>query len=247
LKLFQPLIGSIENVELSEMVNQKGEPLGMVPRKLVHKVNLLHRGIGMVVTKDEPILTPQCTSFPELYMHRRTSTKRIFPSLYDMFVGGVSTAKEDSKTTAQREVAEELGLERALTDPNMLSDPLFDCTVCTAYNRCVVTMFCCTFQSQKDSISWQEEEVAWGDFVPYDTIVASADLSIQRLIDKSEWPGSIPIRMKDRLAESQTFEGENDAWKDWDYVPDGLLVWEAWLEWQTEMVKESEPHVHASS
>jgi isopentenyldiphosphate isomerase len=160
-ELFKPLIDSIENVELSEMVDQNGKSLGMVPRKLVHKVNLLHRGVGMVVTKDQPILVPGCTNFPDLYMHRRTDTKRIFPSLYDMFVGGVSTAREESKMTAAREVAEELGLHRALTDPTTLSDPLFECIVCTAYNRCVVTVFCCTFNSAKDSVQWQDEEVAW--------------------------------------------------------------------------------------
>lgn len=232
LGLFAPLIGSTENVEVSEMVDQDGKPLGMVPRKLVHKANLLHRGIGMVVTKDESVLSPQCTNFPELYVHRRTDDKRIFPSLYDMFVGGVSTAGEDSKTTAAREVAEELGLERALSDPNMLSDPLFDCTVCTSYNRCVVTMFCCMFDSAKDSVTWQEEEVAWGDFVDYDAIVASADLCIHRMIDTGTWPGSTPIDMDARMATSLAVSNGEDVWKKWDYVPDGLLVWEAWLDWQ---------------
>lgn len=234
LKLFQPLIGSTENVELSEMVAHNGECLGMVPRKLVHRVNLLHRGIGMVVTKDQPILQPGCSDLPDLYTHRRTDTKRIFPSLYDMFVGGVSTAGEDAKTTAAREVAEELGLERALSDATMLSDPLFNCTVCTAYNRCVVTMFCCTFDSKKDVIQWQEEEVAWGDFVPYDDIVASADLSIQRLIDSKSWPGSIPVDMEARVSRSKVHKGVDSSSNDWDYVPDGLLVWEAWLQWRNE-------------
>lgn len=232
LKLFQPLIRSTENMELSEMVTQNGDILGMVPRKLVHSANLLHRGIGMVVAKDQPILQPGCSDFPDLYTHRRTDSKRIFPSLYDMFVGGVSTAREDAKTTAAREVAEELGLERALWDPTMLSDPLFNCTICTSYNRCVVTMFCCTFDSTKDAIRWQEEEVAWGDFIPYDDIVASADLSIQRLIDIKSWPGSIPIDMEARLARSKVHKGVDLSLKDWDFVPDGLLVWEAWLQWQ---------------
>lgn len=236
LELFKPLIDTIEPVELSEMVDQNGKSLGIVPRKLVHKVNLLHRGVGMVVTKDQPILVPGCTDFPDLYMHRRTDTKRIFPSLYDMFVGGVSTAREESKTTAAREVAEELGLVRALTDPTMLSDPLFECIVCTAYNRCVVTVFCCTFDSTKDSVQWQEEEVAWGDFVPYDTIVASADLSIQRLIENRSWPASVPVNLKHRFSNSQKYIGTDSAWKNWDYVPDGLLVWEAWLQWQANLV-----------
>jgi 8-oxo-dGTP pyrophosphatase MutT (NUDIX family) len=232
LTLFESLIGSSsEMVELSDMVDQKGEALGMVPRKLVHKANILHRGVGMVVTRNRPILSPHCKDFPDLYVHRRTDTKRIFPSLYDMFVGGVSTTGEEAKTTAQREVAEELGLVRALSDPNMLSDALFSCVICTSYNRCFVTVFCCTFLDEQDVILLQKEEVAWGDFVAYDTIVASADLSIERLIENRSWPGRIPHNIQDRIAMSNAFYRRDDMkGREWDYVPDGLLVWETWLE-----------------
>lgn len=46
----------------------------------------------------------------EVYCHRRTSTKRVFPSMYDMFIGGVSGTMEPAATTALRELGEELGL-----------------------------------------------------------------------------------------------------------------------------------------
>ncbi len=39
--------------------------------------------------------------------------KRIFPSLYSMFVSSVSVIREDSRLTAARKVAKELGLTRA--------------------------------------------------------------------------------------------------------------------------------------
>ncbi len=83
-----------------------------------------------------------------VYMHRRTTIKRIFPYFYDMFVRGVSCRGEGARMTAAQEVAEELGLRRAIdfvlgkgggeamttgeNDP--LSDKLFKCTVCTVYN-----------------------------------------------------------------------------------------------------------------
>ena len=157
--------------------------LGSVPRPLVHRLNLLHRGVGVLVFRDRHIMeyddneddkdgrTP-----PDVYCHRRTETKRIFPSLYDMFVGGVSTSGETSISTAAREVLEELGLEHGLKEniidcqscsspsssstekvseaadttgergdegeredrestTNILSPPLFKCTVCMSYNR----------------------------------------------------------------------------------------------------------------
>lgn len=229
--LFESILDS-SNVELVDMVARDGTPLGIVPRPLIHSFNLLHRGIGMVVTKDAMITASGVTEFPPLYVHRRTDTKRIFPSLYDMFVGGISTTGEDAKTTAAREVAEELGIERALTDPNALSSPLFDCIVTTSYNRCVVTVFCFQFDSLQDSIAWQKEEVAWGDFVPYSVVESSARLCIQRMVSLSGyWPGESPYAL---TLDSRPVDryGNADDWIMWDYVPDGLLVWEAWLRWQ---------------
>jgi 8-oxo-dGTP pyrophosphatase MutT (NUDIX family) len=225
------LFGVDESSEIVDMVDQQGNVLGMVPRGLVHKWNILHRGIGLTVSKDK--------DFSELYCHRRTDFKRIFPSLYDMFVGGVSGSGEDSKLTAAREVAEELGLSGALDkdgQPNhaALSDPLFKCVVCTSYNRCVVTVFQYTIQDPVvETISWQEEEVSWGNFVPIDIVEAAADLSIQRLVAKGEWPGMMPAtQSKWKGSKPPNSEYENEDWMNWDFVPDGLLVWEAWLKWR---------------
>ncbi len=78
--------------------------------------------------------------------------------------------------TAVREVAEELGLRRAMAfvfgkgggetltaaENDPLSEKLFKCTV---YNRCVVAMFTYT-TCDGENITWQEEEMAWGDYVP---------------------------------------------------------------------------------
>lgn len=46
----------------------------------------------------------------DIYCHRRTATKRVFPSMYDMFIGGISGSMEPSVLTAARELGEELGL-----------------------------------------------------------------------------------------------------------------------------------------
>ena len=234
LELFMSILDTT-NVEMIDMVDREGIPLGSIPRQLVHMFNLLHRGIGMVVAKDASIERSGMKVLPALYVHRRTATKRIFPNLYDMFVGGISVTGEDAKTTAAREAAEELGLSRALTDPSALSDPLFVCTVYTSYNRCVVTVFCYTFDSSKDVIEWQEEEVAWGAFVPYSIIVASARLAIQRMVSLSGyWPGESPyaLVLENEYPRQAGDEFDSIDWLTWDYVPDGLLVWEAWLKWQ---------------
>ncbi|KAL3945128.1 MAG: hypothetical protein SGBAC_000796 [Bacillariaceae sp.] len=229
-QLFSSLIENAASVEWVDMVTGSGKVLGRVPRPLVHKYNLLHRGIGMFVTKDIPMFEDSHYSFPPLYTHQRTATKRIFPSLYDMFVGGVSLAGESSELTARREVAEELGLSRALECPDALSDPILDCLVCTHLNRCFVTLYCYTMDTEKETVSWQEEEVAWGDFVEYPIISAAADLSIKRLEERKAWPGAYPaIQSHLHGFAPEDVSYENEDWKLWDFVPDGLLVWEAWL------------------
>ena len=226
--------------EMVEMVDQKGRLLGYVPRKLVHQYNLLHRGIGLFVTKDVPIdkdsigNNNECT-FPDLYVHRRTDTKRIFPSLYDMFVGGVSTAGEDARVTASREVAEELGLslcddDESSSNGHLSKEPILQCVVCTAYNRCVVDLFAYCMDTTKEQVHWQEEEVAWGSFVPYSIVEAAADRSILRLAERNEWPGAIPPIQSSAQGKTDEIVVEYEgAWQHWDFVPDGLLVWEAWL------------------
>jgi 8-oxo-dGTP pyrophosphatase MutT (NUDIX family) len=213
-----------QSSEIVEIVDRDGAPLGVVPRHLVHRFNLLHRGIGMFVSADQPISTVTDQSQPSVYVHRRTDTKRIFPSMYDMFVGGVSLAGEDGATTALREVAEELGLSG---NSQQLSEPLLTCVVCTAYNRCVVTLFAYTMDQAAESIRWQAEEVAWGSFVPYDVVEAAADRSIMRWVDQDKWPGRVPPIQSPRHGNVSRFTDFD--WTTWDIVPDGLLVWEAWL------------------
>jgi 8-oxo-dGTP pyrophosphatase MutT (NUDIX family) len=229
-KLFSDIWDESSSFEWVEMVTGTGDVLGKVPRPLVHSFNLLHRGIGLFVTKDRPMGLSSGDKFPSLYTHRRSATKRIFPSLYDMFVGGVSLADEEPELTARREVAEELGLSRAITDLSALSDPILTCVVCTAYNRCVVTLFSYAMNTQEETVAWQEEEVDWGNFVPYEIIVAAADRSIQRFANGKTWPGTYPpiqSALKGSKPEDVSYESED--WTEWDFVPDGLLVWEAWL------------------
>jgi isopentenyldiphosphate isomerase len=215
-------------VEMVEMVDQRGTMIGAVPRSLVHQHNLLHRGVGIFVTKEEPIRLLGRSSIqqqPDLYVHRRTATKRIFPSLYDMFVGGVSTMMESPLETARREVGEELGLRRA---HQAMTGPVLQCMVCTAYNRCVVDLFCYTTELD-ELIQWQAEEVSWGEFVPYAVVEAAADRSIERC---DPWPGILPkfqSRRKGQLSGPNNGSAISSAWESWDFVPDGLLVWEAWV------------------
>jgi hypothetical protein len=55
--------------------------LGVVPRHYIHQYNLLHRGVGILVTKDKPIQMQdgrtnrrQQEQQPDIYCHQRTAT-----------------------------------------------------------------------------------------------------------------------------------------------------------------------------
>jgi hypothetical protein len=70
--------------------------------------------------------------------------------------------------------------------------------------------------------------------VPYSVIVAAADRSIQRFAETKTWPGLYPAVQSGSAFTEEELQYNSTAslsWEEWDFVPDGLLVWEAWLHW----------------
>jgi isopentenyldiphosphate isomerase len=90
--------------EWVDLVDEEDRVIGRVTRSEMRARNLLHRSVA-VLCRD-----PQ----GRVYVHRRTDHKDVFPSLYDMFVGGVVTSGENYDATALREIGEELGIVGAL-------------------------------------------------------------------------------------------------------------------------------------
>eukprot|EP01035_Chromulina_nebulosa_P027744 gene27744-36525_t len=79
--------------------------LPAVRRSFIHKNNLLHRGIGAILLREE------YNGDIEIFVHKRASSKRLFPSMWDMFIGGVSSSAESPISTLFRELEEECGLD----------------------------------------------------------------------------------------------------------------------------------------
>jgi isopentenyldiphosphate isomerase len=148
---------SSSEIEIVDWVDTAGTVLCSLDRATVHTHNILHRGAGMLVRNGKG----------EIYCHQRTHTKRVFPGLYDMFVGGVAASGESLSTTALRELQEELSLGN---DASRLQF-LFDTTVSTALNRCVVAVYEYTC-GDDETVAWQESEVAWGAWLPFKDVVA---------------------------------------------------------------------------
>ncbi|CAM9772392.1 unnamed protein product [Ectocarpus sp. 6 AP-2014] len=191
-----------EEGELVDWVDTRGRVICALPRPVVHSNNVLHRGAGVMI-RDAKARTAR----GEVYCHRRTSTKRVFPSMYDMFIGGVSGTMEPPLTTALRELGEELGLgpygNSGSAPENQGDDGLKttsmryrgECLVQTGHNRCFVSVFDYRVVAG-ETVKWQEEEVEWGSYVPWEEVV------------------------------SKVSEGE------WEFVPDGLQVWQHYLDWE---------------
>lgn len=95
------LLHQHNGAEIVDWVSTEGIPLIPLPRTLVHKYNLLHKGIGALIFNSKG----------DIFVHQRAATKRLFPSMWDMFIGGVSATKESAISTLIRELKEEAGLD----------------------------------------------------------------------------------------------------------------------------------------
>ncbi|MEV6398771.1 NUDIX domain-containing protein [Streptomyces sp. NPDC051907] len=149
--------------EILDIVDENDVVVGQAPRGEAYARGLRHRCVFVLATDAQG----------RVFVHRRTATKLVFPSLYDMFVGGVVGAGESYDEAALREAEEELGVS-GLPRP--------------------VPLFTFLYESEDGRQSWwssvyevrcelpvrpQEEEVAWHAFLP------AAEL--ERRIGEWEW------------------------------------------------------------
>ncbi|MET8741443.1 NUDIX domain-containing protein [Streptomyces sp. NPDC004728] len=86
--------------EILDIVDENDVVVGQAPRGEATARGLRHRCAFIEVRDAEG----------RLFVHRRTPGKLVFPSRYDMFVGGVVGAGESYDEAALREAEEELGV-----------------------------------------------------------------------------------------------------------------------------------------
>jgi isopentenyldiphosphate isomerase len=138
--------------ELVDLISPENQVIGQTPRREVRARNLLHRGVGIL-----------CRNAAQaIYVHRRTDTKDVFPSMYDMFVGGVVTAGESYAAAAKREIAEELGIVGP--EPRLLFHHLYKGPL----NHSWVAVYAVEWDGP---IRHQESEVAWGQYLSMEDLL----------------------------------------------------------------------------
>lgn len=83
-----------------EIVDKENHTVGHVPRSEMRKKNLLHRAVKILVQNSQG----------QVFVHRRTSTKDLFPGMHDPFVGGVVESGESYEVAMARVLQSEVGI-----------------------------------------------------------------------------------------------------------------------------------------
>jgi 8-oxo-dGTP pyrophosphatase MutT (NUDIX family) len=139
--------------EILDIVDENDRVTGQAPRGEAYARGLRHR-CAFILARD---------SEGRIFVHRRTPTKLVFPSYYDMFVGGVVGAGESYDDAALREAEEELGVS-GLPMPAFLFKFLYDDGAGRGWWSAVYEVRCDL------PVSPQVEEVAWHAFLTPDEL-----------------------------------------------------------------------------
>ena len=90
-----------------DVVDEEDEVVGRATRREMRARRLRHRATYVLVFN----------SRNQIFVHRRTAAKDVYPSYYDVAVGGVVAAGESYDEAARREVEEEIGLSDVALRP----------------------------------------------------------------------------------------------------------------------------------
>ncbi|MGW1890941.1 NUDIX hydrolase [Streptomyces sp. NPDC002004] len=148
--------------EILDIVDENDEVVGQVPRGEAYARGLRHRCVFVQARNADG----------RVFVHRRTPGKLVFPSMFDMFVGGVVGAGESYDDAALREAEEELGVS-GLPRPVPLFKFLYDDGAGRSWWSAVYEVRC------ELPVHPQAEEVAWYDFLP--------ELQVVRHLESWPW------------------------------------------------------------
>ncbi len=87
--------------ELVDVIDDEGRTIATLPRREMRARRLPHRCTYILVFNRSG----------DLFLHLRTASKDVYPSHWDVAVGGVLAAGETFAAGARRELAEELGID----------------------------------------------------------------------------------------------------------------------------------------
>jgi isopentenyldiphosphate isomerase len=132
--------------ELVDVIDDAGHTIAVVTRREVRRGRLPHRCTYVLVFDRNG----------RLFVHRRTPTKDVYPSHWDVAIGGVLSAGESFAEGARRELGEELGIDAAPED-------LF----AFRYQDAATAVQARVYRLVHDGpFRLQPEEIVYGEFLP---------------------------------------------------------------------------------
>ncbi len=141
--------------ETVQIVNEENTEIAAVSRRIMREQQLIHRACYILVFNQAG----------DLFVQKRTMTKDVYPGYYDVAAGGVVLAGESYEESAQRELAEELGIE------GIKLVPCFDNYFEDATNKVWGRVFRCKHEGP---FTLQKEEIESGGFMNVTQILDAA-------------------------------------------------------------------------
>lgn len=172
------------------LYDDAGEVVGSALRSRVRAENLRH-GATAVVVRDR---------LGRVYVHRRTTTKDVYPGLLDLAAGGVLQVGEEPDTGAVREAQEELGVHGVplvrLGEADYADDD-------TRYRAFLYTA------DYDGPVVWQPEEVSWGTWLTVEALVELLETRPEEVVPDSRalWLD----RLREWAADRTPLPGDGDG------------------------------------
>ena len=142
--------------EIVQIVDRDNNEIDTVPRKVMRQEGLIHRACYILVFNEQG----------QLFLQKRTDTKDLYPSCWDIAAGGVVLAGESYELSAERELLEELGV--SVKEFTHLFDQYFE----EEENKVWGRIFSCVHNGP---FVLQKEEVADGFFMDVPAIFALSE------------------------------------------------------------------------
>lgn len=145
----------MSTTEWVDVVDEDDRVIGRASRAEVRARNLLHRNVAVLCEDADG----------RIYLHQRSATKDLFPSLHDVFVAGVVGAGEPYDAAAVRELGEELGVEGAT--PEFLFHHRYEGPQTRSHTAVYRIRW-------TGSVQHRDGEIAWGRFCSLNEIADNA-------------------------------------------------------------------------
>ena len=173
--------------EKVDLLDDNGNIIGVQSKKEAHKTGAWHKSIHVYLVNNRK----------EILLQLRTANKDIFPSVWDISVGGHVDAGEKTSVTASRELEEELGIKSTPEEFEYLTTVKEVLKTGNYISSEFVDVFLIRKNVTKKDITMQKSEVADFKFVKLETffkIVKEKDKLLFPHYD--EYSKTVPILKK---------------------------------------------------